>query len=449
MMHSTIAARATRIVSLIATLALAACSGSGIPATVPAQSSTNETPTEADGFYAVRVPNAVRRVCAAPAQPNHMRCLALMRTDLHPHFTGDAKGIPAGAGFTPAEIASAYKLDQTRGKGQTVALVDAYGYAQAASDLATYRAAANLPPCTIANGCLRIVNQTGAASPLPQPNPNENDDWRPEQALDLDAVSAACPNCHIILVQADTDNTGDLYAGVNAAAALGANVISNSYGGAEGAPASIPAFNHPGHLIVASAGDNGGGLLNGGGPLMPCTFATVVCVGGTGLTKAHNARGWNEVVWDTLANDSCGENCGGTGSGCSVIVPKPSWQTDTGCTHRSAVDVSAVASVNTPLAVYSVLFKSFAPSGWAGFGGTSLSSPLIAGVFALARNASSLNGAQQIWQNHSHLNDVVKGTNVYLPFTGPCASSVAYICIAGPGYDGPTGWGTPNGLGSF
>ncbi|HTA40012.1 MAG TPA: hypothetical protein VK760_13095, partial [Candidatus Acidoferrales bacterium] len=152
--------------------------------------------------------------------------------------------------------------------------------------------------------------------------------------------------------------------------------------------------------------------------------------------------------WNTLADHNCGNgaDCGGTGSGCSNQIFKPVWQRDTGCTRRSAADLSAVASVNTPFAVYSVLFKVYpGHSPWAGFGGTSLSAPLIAGMFALAGNAGSRHGAQEIWQKHTAFNDVTTGSNVNLRFGGPCLSSVVYICKAGAGYDGPTGWGTPNG----
>jgi subtilase family serine protease len=293
------------------------------------------------------------------------------------------------------------------------------------------------------------VNQYGQTGPLPAPNTSPDDDWRGEQALDLDAISAACPKCKIVLVQTGNDASNNLAAGVvTAVQTMHANVVSNSYGGPE-SMAFSGQYNQPGHLIVASAGDNGGGLADSGGPASPCTLPTVVCVGGTSLVKTGrgNPRGWRESVWNTLKFvQACGGDCGATGSGCSTIMFKPAWQHDVGCTHRSAADLSAVASVNTPFAVYSVLFRSYpGHSPWAGFGGTSLSAPLIAGMFALAGNAASRHGAEEIWQKHSSFNDVVSGTNVSPVFGGPCASSVIYVCRAGKGYDGPTGWGTPNG----
>jgi subtilase family serine protease len=212
---------------------------------------------------------------------------------------------------------------------------------------------------------------------------------------------------------------------VNEAVKLGATEISNSYGGREFA-ASSTAYNHPGVIITASAGDGGTGAAQ------PCSFASVVCVGGTSLSRATNARRWTESAWS------------GTGSGCSAYVTKPSWQHDRGCRRRSEVDTSAVSDPNTGVAVYdSYAFQGF--SGWLVFGGTSASSPIIAATYALAGNARSLNAAQSLWQHlgTSALNDVRSGSN------GVCPRLYPYICNAGTGYDGPTGVGTPNGTAAF
>ncbi|MBV8147461.1 MAG: S8 family serine peptidase [Candidatus Eremiobacteraeota bacterium] len=243
------------------------------------------------------------------------------------------------------------------------------------------------------------------------------------------------------------------------AARAGANVITNSYGGSEGHPIAPPQFNQPGRVIVASAGDQGGGELYGGGPQMPCSYANVVCVGGTRLT--HIGSTWSERVWNDLASQLCGVTCGGTGSGCSVVVPKPSWQdgaiadsdssprSSTICTMRAEADVSADASPLTPFAIYSSQFRFEFGSSWQAFGGTSLAAPLIAGIFGLAENAASRHGALEIWKAHAHLRNVTVGDNIYLPLTGRCASPVHYICYAGKGFNGPTGWGTPDGIASF
>jgi subtilase family serine protease len=395
----------------------------------------------ANGYYPLTARNGMRPLCAPVTRAGEMRCNAWVRTDLRPSLISN--GIPFGIGYTPADIQSAYHLDPSRGAGQTVAIVDAYGDVTAAADLAYYRKAAHLPACTIASRCFRILNQSGQASPLPP----ESLSWQGEETLDLDAVSATCPKCHIILMEANSPENVDLYATVVSAARAGANIISNSYGGSESYPAAPSQFNLPGHLILASAGDQGGGIRYGGGPQMPCTYANVVCVGGTRLT--HTGSAWSERVWNDLASELCGETCGGTGSGCSLIVHKPSWQTNPGCGMRAAADVSADASPLTPFAIYSSQFSREFGYPWQAFGGTSLASPLIAGVFGLAENAGSRHGAEEIWQSHAHVRNVTVGNNIYLPLTGPCASTVHDICYAGKGFNGPTGWGTPTGSTNF
>lgn len=401
-----------------------------------------------NGYYPLTSLNAVRPVCPPVQAPGEMRCFAWMRTDLHAQGAF-SKAIPKGVGYSAAQIQSAYSLDVTKGEGQTVAIVDAFGYDTAAADLATYRSAAGLSPCTKKNRCLRILNENGQPSPLPPQPPLSSNriGWAFEEALDLDAVSATCPKCKIILLQTSSEYSGSLYRAVAVAAHLGADVISNSWGGGEALPAAPSAFKQPGHVIVASAGDSGGGARYNGGPEMPCTYANVVCVGGTRLT--HKNGKWKQVVWNDLAISACGGPCGATGSGCSRIVPKPSWQSDKGCTRRSETDLAATASPLAPFAIYSSLFKTLYGSGWQAFGGTSLSAPLVAGMFALAGNAASRHGAKEVWQSHAALEDVVQGSNIDTPLTGPCASSFTYICVARPGYDGPTGWGTPKGTGAL
>jgi hypothetical protein len=465
-----------RAMTLTTIVALTACQGSGMgggaipagPGAVPAQgaqapssmpadqsdsSDGNDrsagaagTPSgpvgsiAGDGVIPITSANAVNRVCAPARQPGEKTCFALERRDLrvnglNPHA--------AHQGYGPSDLQSAYKISGA--KGSLVAIVDAYGYPQASSDLANYRSYYGLAPCTTGNQCLKVRNQVGGTK-----LPKADQGWDSEQALDLDMVSAMCPKCKILLVEANSNYTSDLYASVVEAAKLGAVVISNSYGGSEyaqcsgGGEQSDPAFSSAGHVFVASSGDFGGGLGNCGGPQQPCSLATVVCVGGTLLVHGHTQRGWKESVWNELANYSCSGSCGAAGSGCSTIVKKPSWQTDPGCKMRSEADVSAEASVLTPVAVY---FSGF--GGWTAFGGTSVSAPLIAGIFGRAANGRAGNGPRNLWANRAHLNDLTVGNNLYAPLTGACASGVHYICDAAKGFDGPTGLGSPNGLAAF
>ncbi|GHO59380.1 S53 family peptidase [Ktedonobacter robiniae] len=322
------------------------------------------------------------------------------------------------SGYNPADLQSAYKLPSaSAGSGQTVAIVDAYDDPNAESDLAVYRSKFGLPACTTANGCFRKVNQTGGTS-----YPRANSGWAEEISLDLDMVSAICPNCHILLVEAKSSSFANLGTAVNTAISLGANTVSNSYGGSESSGESSYAsyYNHPGHIITASSGDSGYGAQ------VPAAYNTVVAVGGTSLSKSSNSRGWTETAWN------------GAGSGCSAYISKPSWQKDTGCSRRTIADVSAVADPNTGVSVYDTYGN---VGGWLVFGGTSVSSPIIASVYALAGNASSVNAASSLYSHTGNLFDVTSGSN------GSCGGS--YLCTAGTGYDGPTGLGTPNGTGAF
>lgn len=359
----------------------------------------------------------VQRACPDRPQPGQVTCLALVRTDVTPQHGVLPQKKPTGLGAI--DLRDAYHLPTaTGGKGQTVAIIDVYDDPKAESDLAVYRKQYGLPPCTTANGCFRKVNATGGST-LPRPDSG----WAEEESLDLDMVSAACPNCHILLVEADQPSIAALGTGVDTAVRLGARFISNSYGGAEHSvtsAADMGHFDHPGIAVTAASGDGGYGVL------FPATSPSVTAVGGTSLRRAANARGWNETAWS------------GAGSGCSANAAKPAWQKDTGCPRRTVADVSAVADPRTGVAVY----DTFGFGGWQVVGGTSASAPIIAGAYALAGSLPSRGYAAAVPYAHPRqLNDVVQGS------TGTCAP--AYLCTAGPGYDGPTGLGTPNGVAAF
>ncbi len=331
-----------------------------------------------------------------------------------------------GGGYTPCDLISAYNLPAaTAGSGQTVAIVDAYDDPNAESDLNTYRSAFGLSACTTANGCFRKVNQSGGAS-----YPRANGGWAQEISLDLDMVSAVCPNCHILLVEASSSSLTNLGAAVNEAAALGANEISNSYGGGESSSDTsydTTYYHHPGIAITASTGDSGYGVE------YPAASQYVTAVGGTSLSKASNTRGWSETAWN------------GAGSGCSADDPQPSWQSSvsnitSNCGKRANADVSSDADPNTGVDVYdSYTYQGL--SGWLVFGGTSVASPTIASVYALAGNAGSVNFGSYPYSHTSALNDVTSGSN------GSCSGTA--LCTSVAGWDGPTGLGTPNGTGGF
>ncbi len=330
------------------------------------------------------------------------------------------------SGYGPAQFQTGYGLPSaTAGAGQTIAIVDAYNDPTAESDLGTYSSTYGLPACTTANGCFKKVNQTGGTT-----YPSSNGGWALEISLDVQVAHAVCPNCKLLLVEASSNSNANLYAAEDYAVAH-ANVVSNSWGGSEssGETSTDSHFNHPGVPITVSSGDSGYGVE------YPAASRYVTAVGGTTLNlNADNSRA-SETVWN------------GAGSGCSAYETKPGWQTDTGCSRRTVADVAADADPNTGASVYdSTRYCSLwgffnCSTGWYKVGGTSLASPLVAAVYALAGNGASTTAGSYPYSHAGSLYDVLTGSN------GSC--SPAYLCTGGAGYDGPTGLGTPSGTGGF
>ncbi|MFL6074512.1 MAG: S8 family serine peptidase [Mycobacteriales bacterium] len=363
---------------------------------------------------AARPAAATFTAACATAPAGQVRCLAEYRSA----GTRPAAAGTAPAGYGPADLRSAYHLPDTGGTG-TIAIVDAFGYPTAEADLAAYRSQYGLPACTVASGCLTILNQRGDTTPLPAPQPG----WAVETALDLDMASAACPACPLLLVQADDPAFADMGAAVDTAVAHGAAVVSNSYGASEftGMDGYAAHYSHPGVPMLVASGDHGFSRAN-----FPANLDSVIAVGGTSLTRAANARGWTEQAWS------------GSGSGCSAWIDKPAWQHDPNCDMRTTADISAVADPHTGVAVYDT-FEVTEP-GWLVVGGTSAASPFVAGVIALSGHAGAVT-AERLYAEPSAFFDVVGGSNGY------CGGD--YLCTGLPGYDAPTGLGSPNGLTPF
>jgi subtilase family serine protease len=302
-----------------------------------------------------------------------------------------------------------------------VAIVDAYANPNAATDLAAYRNQFGLGPANLIQ-----VNQSGGSISTVSGNIG----WGQEEMLDLEMVSAICPSCPILYVGANSASFSDLATAVDAAANKGAKVISNSYGGQEFSSETTIAshYSHPGVAITVSSGDSGFGVQ------APAAFNTVTAVGGTTLKLNANSTRLSETVWS------------GAGSGCSAYITKPSWQHDTACARRTVADVAAVADPNTGVAVYDS-YGSTGDANWYVFGGTSVAAPIIGAVYALSGNTSGIPAALAYSAPSGSLYDVTSGNN------GRCVhgrnTGGAYLCIGGPGYDGPTGNGTPNGTGAF
>jgi subtilase family serine protease len=371
----------------------------------------------------------------AGAKPGDAHCYLKMLKAADGVTAATACKVKEKAGYSACNIENAYELtslSKTKGSGETVAVFDPMNDPDAAKNMATYRKANGLPACTKASGCFRQLNQEGETSPLPAGDMSAGS----EISTDLDMVSAVCPLCHIVLVEANSYGFSDLFTAISEAETLGATEITDSWGTGEfdGETGYDATLDDPGVPILFSSGDG----AYQGGVQYPSASQYVVSVGGTMLKPTKTGRKWDETVWVTTP--SSGEPTQGSGSGCSAYEPEPAWQEIPGnpdCDMRMTADVSAVAA-NV------LMYDSYEPGGggWYYDYGTSVSTPIIASVYALAGNASSYTYPAEIpYENTSHLHDITKGS------TGTC--EYAYYCNAEVGYDGPSGLGTPDGDGAF
>jgi subtilase family serine protease len=416
------------LLTLVGALVLACC---GMVLAQPTRPGDQTAPKE----HSFTLPPNVHRACPKPTSPGKASCHALRRNDVggaaHPKAT-----VSYQKGFTPSDLQSAYNI--TPGAtAETIAIVDAYDNPSALQDLQVYRQQFGLAggaTVTKMNQSGQIVETldtaTGNITTGPGAAPSPNIGWGQEIALDLDMASAICPACDILLVEANSNSFANLGAAVNTAAGQNVGAISNSYGAKEflGETSFQSYYNHPGIAITVSSGDNGYGVE------FPAASRRVTAVGGTSLTRSSTTRGWSESVWS------------GAGSGCSAYIAKPAWQTDTGCANRTVADVSAVANPNTGVAVYDS-YGSTGGANWYVFGGTSVAAPIIASVYALSPHSITYGEYPYGHASSLTLNDVVSGSN------GKCSTrknrSKAYLCTGVPGYDGPTGLGTPIGTTAF
>ncbi len=427
--------------------------------------------------------DAVRAVCPAGAGSG-VRCHALELTA--PGVAADSgparRAAVAGAaqtpechiplpsegcyGLRPQDLHSAYELPQASIAPQTIAVVTAGGDPRIRKDLANYDREFGLEGCASEPECPTVLNGEGKRSPLPA----VEGEAPLETSLDVEVAHAVCSGCKLLLIEASAGTLAAFELATDTAARLGAQEISISWG--EGEPASVPeegaAFDHPGVVITASAGDTG--YLNWasaeaerGRPEYPASSPDVLAVGGTTLELGAGDEWKDERVWDQLEpRDE------GGGSGCSALFAAPPWQLALphwgalGCgAKRATADLAAVADPRLGVAVYdSVKNAEGLKPGWRRLGGTSVGAPLIAGAFALAGGARGVaDPAQTLYRNaaveSSLLHEVTSGTNGACRLllgrgctaeeqAADCASRP--ICVAGPGYDGPTGVGTLRGI---
>ncbi|HSZ14763.1 MAG TPA: S53 family peptidase [Solirubrobacteraceae bacterium] len=478
---------------------------------------------------------STRAVCPPPA-PGHASCLAqalvaqTAQARAYDHPVGVSSAAPSAApspaagdfGLRPSDLHSAYQLPTNASGAQTIALVDVYNDLSAEEDLGTYDTEFGLPACTTANGCFAKLNQNGEATPLPFPETQtslsneqavcagsgaghvaacelveEAEGWSVEISLDIETAHATCQSCHIALVEANSSHYADLEAAEGAAERLPANEVSNSWGGPEceeglGCIGASSVFTDPRVVITASAGDDGfdNWLEEPQTPYanFPASSPHVVAVGGTRLYLGTHGEWAGETVWNDGGESEGLKDGHGAGGGCSVQFAAPTWQqsvsdwSSVGCAGKRAVaDVSADADPYTGLAVYDTSPEcetSYTEGGkkhtvhWCTIGGTSLASPLVASVFALAGGAQGVEfPARTLYQNAAKspgsLHDVREGSNgaCLSPFVeaeeeephtacepaqeAATSCSSHLVCLAAPGYDGPTGVGTPDGLTAF
>ncbi len=416
-----------------------------VPLTLLGASCASASPTGPESSAPIHVDVLGRRiqdVCPASARrPGDARCYSK-------RIVSDGIVIDnvLPAGLRGSDIASAYNIPSASASGGAiVAIVDAGGDSTVLSDLQKYRSTFGLPAITACSGlpvtggspCLAVVNQTGG-SKLPA-----SQGWETEIQLDTQMVSAACPDCSIVLVESNTQNNSDLDAAVDYAASVpGVVAISNSYGWPEtggGTPFSTSDnshYNHSGILILAASGDTDFDDFGEGGtaPSFPASSTYVMSVGGTMLAKNSKVtRGWSETVW----NLGFGE---GTGSGCSKNYAQPSYQVGLAKACKSnkiTNDLSAAADfAGGGVLSYCTAAACGSPA-WAQVVGTSVASPLVAGIFARLQLATTI-AADMGWvyTNASAFYDVTSGNN-----KKGCTTK---LCEAGVGWDGPTGVGTPN-----
>lgn len=425
-------ARSVNTAILIATMIVCAEAAAsprralGAAGTAPTSQASAIAATAHELGYSLAPSTTEPYAACPPAKPGFAQCFSIITPPgaVEGLGTGKAMALEGGGedkGWAPVELREAYGIAGKSEPGQTVAIVDAYDDAHANADLKAYRERYKIEPaCTEENGCFKRVNQSGVKGEYPEAAPPESI-WPMEVATDIEMVSAICPECHILLVEANSSELSELYAAEKTAAepALGATEISNSWGGEEISEETKEdeLFNHPGIPITVASGDLGGKYA-----FYPATSKDVIAVGGTDLKKAEKTterpRGWEEQAWD------------GTSGGCSAVESRPPWQEDWACSlRRTDNDVAAVASTESPVSIYDL--------GWKLGDGTSVAAPIVAAIEAYASKAVRNEPGAEAFYRHA-LYDVTLGSD-----TVYCG--VTYVCTAEEGYDGPTGWGTMDG----
>ncbi len=369
-------------------------------------------------------------------------CLAEIALNIDGH---PLNGFPAtSGGYGPDQFHTAYNLPCTPGGNvatvcqtpqnfgpQTIAIVDAGNFSSGISGLNTslnnYDQYFGIAQCNTTDGCLEVVNQTGSNNPANLP---ADAGWSDEIALDLETAHMICQTCKILLVEANTASVADLSAANLTASSFNPVAISNSWGASSDYPSYDANFQYNNIADLAATGDSGTVSV---GAAWPADIPQVVAVAGTTLNLNSNNTYNSESVWID------------SGGGCSNYYSAPSWQTSlsdwstNGCgQYRSFGDISADANPNTGEAVN-------VDGTWYLIGGTSLATPIIAGIYGLSSGIASASSppVQNLYLNNSAINfhNITTGND--------CTSAGQLHCTATIGFNTPSGLGSPNGIGGF
>ncbi len=419
---------------------------------------------------------AAPSTCADVAvQPGQVHCFIRVSAPRSARAAGVRAFATAGppGGWGPRDIAAMYDLPAIPatvpvGTGPTVAVIEADHTSTIASDLAAFRSAYGLGTCGTADGCLTIVGQDGSRRVPSRRATLDQWDW--ETIMDVEAVAASCPACRILVVEADSTYSTDTDVATETAARL-ADYVSMSWGSSDdgftpdGLPNTEKVFgDHPDVTFVASTGDLGWttndptdgvtcGLAAaaGAGDTHSCTnypasSPRVVAAGGT--VASYDGAAWTQQAWGDSDDptQSFAPNAGGSSSGCSGWATMPTFQAVNANARAACGNTRATADISALADGFAMYHSGYSGGPWYPAGGTSLSAPLIAGMYAQAGNHTRpFDIYARAKADAAAFIDVTAGT----PARGCPATDALHLCSAGPGWDGPTGLGTPRGLASL
>ncbi len=343
-------------------------------------------------------------------------------------------GTGPGGGMAPSQVYGFYGVKPPK-KGflgkNVIAIIDAYHLSTSLDDFNSFATQFGLPqedsgdPTLSSNKVFQVVFEGGV-----QPPDADTYGWGLEEALDIEWAHAMAPNAKIILFEAQSNYYSDLMATVDLAVGTkGVKEVSMSWGGGEFSGETAYDVHFPtgqGIEFFAATGDGGAWPAYGYYPIYPSTCPNVIACGGTSVAQDPITTSYlYQIPWGTYPG-------WGGGGGPSSVEPKPSYQNGilhTDPTYRSTPDISAIADPFTGAAVYESAY-----SGWVVVGGTSLATPVLAGLSNAAGHfhADSATELSLLYANpHIGITDIEYGSNGY---------------FALPGYDFASGLGIPKGL---